>query len=83
MAEIRVVVAGAGGRMGVANIAAVAAHPDLVLHAAIDRPGGPAIGRDAGTYAGLETLGVSITDDLAAAIEEIASLSDELTQQHD
>lgn len=76
MAEIRVVVAGAGGRMGVANIAAVAAHPDLVLHAAIDRPGGAAIGRDAGTYAALGALDVAITDDFAAAIQGADAIID-------
>ena len=30
MAQLRVVVAGAGGRMGAANLRAIAAHPDLV-----------------------------------------------------
>lgn len=80
MAEVRVVVAGAGGRMGAANIRAVAAAAGLALHgavlnaatlrlhAAVDRPGTAAIGQDAGTYAGIGALGVTITDDIEAAI---------------
>lgn len=68
MADLRVVVAGAGGRMGVANIAAIAATPGLVLHAAIDRAGSVAIGRDAGLMAGIEAQGVSISDDIAESL---------------
>ena len=68
MADLRVVVAGAGGRMGAANIAAIAATPGLVLHAAIDRPGSASIGRDAGLAAGLEAQNVLISDDIAAAL---------------
>ena len=80
MAELKVVVAGAGGRMGVANIRAVAALTRLslhgavanargmVLHAAVDRPGTAAIGQDAGLFAGIEALGVKITDDMDAAL---------------
>ncbi len=45
---IRVAVAGAGGRMGRALVEAVVAHPGLVLAAALDVPGSPALGHDAG-----------------------------------
>jgi 4-hydroxy-tetrahydrodipicolinate reductase len=75
MAELKVVVAGAGGRMGAANIRAVAGLRGLDLHgavanlhAAVDRPGNPAIGQDAGLFAGIEALGVKITDDMDAAL---------------
>ncbi|MHA6730950.1 4-hydroxy-tetrahydrodipicolinate reductase [Devosia sp. A369] len=68
MAQLRVVVAGAGGRMGAANIRAVTEHPGLVLHAALDRPGAPALGIDAGTHAGLPALNIAITDDIDAAL---------------
>ena len=80
MSELKVVVAGAGGRMGAANIRAVAALSGLALHgavvnagrlklhAAVDRPGTPAIGQDAGLYAGIAALGVLITDDMDAAL---------------
>jgi len=77
MAELKVVVAGAGGRMGAANIRAVAAQSGLVLHgaltslrlhAAVDRAGSAAIGQDAGLFAGIAALGVTITDDMDAAL---------------
>lgn len=80
MAELKVVVAGAGGRMGAANIRAVAALAGLklhgaiansaamTLHAAVDRPGSAAIGQDAGLFAGIGALGVAITDDIDAAL---------------
>ena len=66
MSTLRIIVAGAGGRMGVANIAAIAAHPGVALVGALDRAGSPAIGKDAGTLAGVDALGVSVSDDAAA-----------------
>lgn len=69
MAGLKVVVAGAGGRMGAANIRAVAAHPHLELHAALERAGSAAAGRDAGSLVGLEPLGVEVTSDFAAAVQ--------------
>jgi 4-hydroxy-tetrahydrodipicolinate reductase len=68
MADLNVVVAGAGGRMGAANIRAVAAASGMVLSGALDRSGAPALGRDAGILAGLEELGVAVTDDTEAAL---------------
>lgn len=80
MAERKVVVAGAGGRMGAANIRAVVAQAGLSLHgalasaarlklhAAVDRPGSDAVGKDAGLFAGIGELGVAITDDVDAAL---------------
>ena len=79
MGDLKVVIAGAGGRMGAANIRAVAALAGLQLHgavagrglslyAAVDRPGTPAIGQDAGLFAGIGAMGVIITDDLDAAL---------------
>jgi 4-hydroxy-tetrahydrodipicolinate reductase len=69
MSDLRVAIAGAGGKMGQANVRAVAAAPGLVLHAAFDRPDSPAIGRDAGDLAGAGTLGVAIGGDAGAALE--------------
>src|SRR4051794_22795780 len=68
MTDLKVAIAGAGGRMGAANIRAVATTPGLVLHAAFDRAGSPAIGRDAGEYAGVGPLGVSIGEEVEAAL---------------
>ena len=68
MTDLRIAIAGAGGRMGAANIRAVAATPGMVVHAAFERPGSPAIGRDAGELAGLGALGVVVGDDPEAAV---------------
>lgn len=85
MAELKVVIAGAGGRMGAANIRAVAATrgmqlhgaiTGLRLHAAFDRAESPAIGKDAGSYAGIEPLGVIITGDVEAALEGAEAIID-------
>ena len=75
MDRLKVVVAGAGGRMGQANIRAVAAAPELDLVAALDRPGA-ALGRDAGTLAGLEPMGVPVTGDLKQALEGADAIID-------
>ncbi len=76
MAELRVLIAGASGRMGAANIKAVAAQPGLILRAAVDRPGTPALGRDAGQFAGLDDLGVTIGDNIAAVIGDVDVIID-------
>ena len=77
MADLKVAIAGAGGHMGAANIRAVAAMKGAKLHAALsgmtlhsafDRAETAAIGKDAGTFAGIEALGVIITDNVDAAL---------------
>ncbi|GLQ58185.1 4-hydroxy-tetrahydrodipicolinate reductase [Devosia nitrariae] len=68
MAELKVVVAGAGGRMGATNIKAVAATPGLAIHAALDRPESSALDADAGSHSGIAPLGVPITGDVEAAL---------------
>ncbi|SMF96241.1 dihydrodipicolinate reductase [Methylomagnum ishizawai] len=73
---IRVGIIGAAGRMGHALIRACATTPGLTLAAAIERPGSPAIGTDAGELAGQAKLGIPVTDDLAAAIDGIDVLID-------
>ncbi|HZY52835.1 MAG TPA: 4-hydroxy-tetrahydrodipicolinate reductase [Reyranella sp.] len=68
MTDLRVAIAGAGGRMGAANIRAVTGTPGLVVHSAFERPGSAAIGRDAGEAAGIDKLGVVVGDDPEAAV---------------
>ena len=63
----RVCVAGASGRMGRMLIDAVRLSEDCVMAGALDVVGNPAIGLDAGAYAGLNT-GVHITADVAAGL---------------
>jgi len=61
--RINVAVAGAGGRMGRMLIDAVLASADCRLSGALDVPGSPALGQDAGGLSGRHT-GVAITADL-------------------
>ncbi|MCE5394104.1 MAG: 4-hydroxy-tetrahydrodipicolinate reductase [Acidithiobacillus sp.] len=65
---LRIVVAAAAGKMGRAVVAALSAEPDLQLHAAIGRPQAPYLGQDAGTLAGVQSLGVPVGDDLDKAL---------------
>lgn len=64
---MKLVVVGAGGRMGQTLIRIIAATPGAVLHAAVEREGSPLIGRDAGEVAGLGANGIVIGDDPLAA----------------
>lgn len=63
MSDMRLIVTGAGGRMGQALIRTIAALDGVVVAGAVEHPGSPLIGRDAGTIAGLEPLGIAVTDD--------------------
>jgi 4-hydroxy-tetrahydrodipicolinate reductase len=71
VAELRLAIAGAGGRMGRMLIDAVLTSPDCRLSGALDVPGSPALGSDAGAFSGAfagRHTGVVITADLHAAL---------------
>jgi 4-hydroxy-tetrahydrodipicolinate reductase len=68
MSEMRVVIAGAGGRMGRTLIRAVAETRGLVVSGALEQPGSPLLGQDAGELAGLGKIGVALTSDIDAAL---------------
>lgn len=63
----RVCIAGASGRMGRMLVEAVLASDDCSLAGALDIPGSPSLGQDAGAFAGRAT-GAFITDDLSAGL---------------
>jgi 4-hydroxy-tetrahydrodipicolinate reductase len=65
---LNVVIAGSTGRMGHALLEGVIADPELRLHAALDRAGAPAVGRDAGELIG-SPCGVAVTSELSAALQ--------------
>ncbi|MEM1364112.1 MAG: 4-hydroxy-tetrahydrodipicolinate reductase [Pseudomonadota bacterium] len=73
---MKLVVTGAGGRMGQALIRTIVATEGAELSGAVDRQGADSIGKDAGTLAGLEQLGVTITDDPLAAFVEAEGVVD-------
>jgi 4-hydroxy-tetrahydrodipicolinate reductase len=61
---IKVAVSGAAGRMGGRVITAVKEDPELQLSGALERPGHPYLGMDAGLIAGCGALDVPIIDNL-------------------
>jgi 4-hydroxy-tetrahydrodipicolinate reductase len=63
MAEMRLVVVGAAGRMGRTLVKAIAETEGVRLGGAVEREGSPALGADAGTLAGIGPLNVPIGDD--------------------
>ena len=63
-----VVVAGAAGRMGNRLVALLQEDTELRLVAALEAPGHPALGRDAGEAAGVGRLTVPITADAEAVL---------------
>ncbi len=59
---------GASGRMGRAILGSLSELADLQLVGAVTQSGDPAIGRDVGEAAGLDAVGVSLTDDREQAL---------------
>lgn len=60
---IKVIVIGAGGRMGRMLVTGIANEKDMELVGAIEASNVPFLGKDAGELAGIGSLGVPITDD--------------------
>ena len=76
MSDMRLAVAGAGGRMGRALIQAIAAGKSVVLAGALEQAGSPLIGRDSGELAGLGPNGIKLTSDAAALAAEVDGIID-------
>jgi len=74
--DMRLVVVGATGRMGVALIRAIKKKRGCVLCAAIAREGHPHLGRDAGTLAGGEPMGVPLTSNALQAFAQADGVLD-------
>ncbi|HEX9079445.1 MAG TPA: 4-hydroxy-tetrahydrodipicolinate reductase [Desulfuromonadaceae bacterium] len=65
---IKIAVCGAAGRMGQRIINAVVEADGVELSGALERPGHPLVGQDAGLIAGCGPLGVLLSDDLNAVL---------------
>jgi len=65
-----IAVHGALGRMGKAVIRALATTDGVRLVAAIERPGHPDVGRDAGSLAGVEPMDVLVSSALGSALDQ-------------
>ena len=76
MAKVKVVVAGASGRMGARLVSLIKESSDLQLVGAVERKGHPAIGSDAGDVAGCGRIGVAMTDNLTALADRADVLLD-------
>jgi len=66
MADMRLIVAGAGGRMGRTLTRLIAETPGAVLIGALEAPGSELLGKDAGVLAGVPANGVKLSADLWA-----------------
>jgi 4-hydroxy-tetrahydrodipicolinate reductase len=66
---IKIAVCGAAGRMGGRIIAAITEAEGVELSGALERPGHPMVGQDAGFNAGLGAIGVAISDDLNGVVD--------------
>ena len=64
MADMRLIVAGAGGRMGRTLVKTISQTPGAVLTGALEAPGSELLGQDAGVLAGLPANGVKLSSDL-------------------
>jgi 4-hydroxy-tetrahydrodipicolinate reductase len=66
MADMRLIVVGAGGRMGRTLVKAIAETNGVVLAGAIEPAGAPLMGQDSGQLAGLAPNNIKLSSDLAA-----------------
>src|SRR5882757_5053111 len=64
MADMRLIVAGAGGRMGRALVRVISETPGAVVTGALEAPGSELLGKDSGVLAGLPENGVKLSADL-------------------
>ncbi len=76
MTEMRLVVAGAGGRMGRTLVKAIADSKGFVLSGALEDTRSPLLGWDAGQLAGLGENGIKLTGDAGALLEKADGIID-------
>ena len=76
MSDMRLIVAGAGGRMGRTLVKAIAETKGLVLAGATEGAGSPLLGKDAGELAGIGQTGITLTADAAALLGKADGIVD-------
>ncbi len=69
MTDLNIGVVGAGGRMGRMLVEVITARDGARLAAAGEAPGTDALGKDAGALAGIDPLGVTLTDDVVSVFQ--------------
>ena len=81
MTDIRLIVAGAGGRMGRTLVSAIAETEGVTLVGALEGPRSPFIGQDSGVLAGVGANGVLIAADVKMRASTADALIDFTTPQ--
>jgi 4-hydroxy-tetrahydrodipicolinate reductase len=76
MADMRLVILGAGGRMGRTLVKMIADTAGATVVGAVEQPGSPLIGQDAGVLAGLPASGVKLTADLKPLLAQADGMLD-------
>jgi 4-hydroxy-tetrahydrodipicolinate reductase len=76
MSDLRLIVAGAGGRMGRTLVEAISDTEGAVLVGAVEAPGSAVIGRDAGELAGLGTNGILVSPRIEPLLAEADGILD-------
>jgi 4-hydroxy-tetrahydrodipicolinate reductase len=76
MADMRLIVAGAGGRMGRTLVKAIAETPGLALAGATEDTRSPLMGQDSGQLAGLGNNGIALTPDVKALLARADGIVD-------
>ncbi|HWB10312.1 MAG TPA: 4-hydroxy-tetrahydrodipicolinate reductase [Pirellulales bacterium] len=71
----KIAIHGAAGRMGQRLVALASVDRDLKVVAAIDAPGNPRLGQDAGLLAGVGELGLPLVDKLAVTADVVIDFS--------
>src|SRR6201988_1983094 len=76
MADMRLIVAGAGGRMGRTLTRVISETPGAVLTGALEAPGSELLGKDAGVLAGLPENGIKLSADIWALSKDSDGILD-------
>lgn len=76
MSDMKLAVMGAAGKMGRELVRTISAMEGCVVAGAIEAPGSPFLGQDAGTLAGLAPLGVAITADALEVVAKVEGVLD-------
>jgi 4-hydroxy-tetrahydrodipicolinate reductase len=76
MADMRLVVVGAAGRMGRTLVRLIAETPGVTLGGAIERAGAAEIGQDSGVLAGLPANGIAVASDPLAVFAKADGVLD-------
>jgi 4-hydroxy-tetrahydrodipicolinate reductase len=76
MPDMRLIVAGAGGRMGRALTRVISETPGAVVAGALEAPGSELLGKDSGVLAGLPANGITLSADLWTMTAEADGILD-------